>query len=153
VENRQRVISDWTELNSRLTGGRPIFDASMNSACLVAMQAIGSQLIEALRPFGETVASSYLTRLMERDNSSSSETIFSFDVGIHTAANWLRTDRISRIAIELSRPGIPQPPGRASGSGPGLRTPDYRELFPALDLELRFQIDADEAVRRPAVLA
>ena len=156
VDYRQHLVSDWTELN-RLTRGYPIFDESMRSECLVAIQAIGARLIEALRPFGETVASSYLTRLVERPaiDSSSSEKIFSFDVGVHNTANWARTDRIARIAIVMSRPGISRPAGNATGFGLRLQlqAPDYRELFPALDLELRFQIDADEAVRQPAVLA
>ena len=154
VEYRQRLVSDWTELN-RLTKGRPIFDESMRSECLVAIQAIGARLIEALRPFGETVASSYLTRLVERPaiDSSSLETIFSFDVGAYNTANWPPRDRIGRIALVLTRPGISRPSGNATGFGLRLQAPDYRELFPALDLELRFQIDADEGVRRPAVLA
>ena len=157
LENRHRVVADWRELNRLLTMGHPIFDELLASECLAAIRAVGARLIAALRPF--PAAEGYLRGLAEHSAISPGrweETIINFDVGSHNTANWPQREAITRIALVMTRPGVSRPSSKVTPGDvvPGFQTPDYREIFPALDLELRFAIGtSDEALRRVSVLA
>ena len=56
----------------------------------------------------------------------------------------------------MTRPGVSRPASKLTPDDvvPRFQTPDYREIFPALDLEVRFAIGTpDAALRRVSVLA
>ena len=155
--NHQRLVADWRELNRLLTKGRPIFDELLEAECLTAIRLVGARLSAVAQPF--PAAEGYLKDLAGRSAiapAALQETIFIFDVGSHTTANWPKREAVSRIALAMTRPGVSRP---ASISTPDrdtsrFRSPDYREIFSALDLELYFEIDtSDEGVRRASVLA
>lgn len=155
VEGRRRFIADWTEWDDQLKKGHPIFDEWLESQCLAALRAIGTRLIDVLR---DSVAHGYIDYQVVRKSSIRSasgvdaEKLFEFDVGRGDAANWPSGASVNRVAILLSRPGIPQP--RSINREDAIGNNGYREDFPGLDLELRVEIDSpDQALRRACFLA
>jgi hypothetical protein len=150
-EARHRFIADWQEWAEQMNNGHPIFDHWLESECLSAVRQIILRLTPVLRG---TVAYGYLENTaanlrLENFGGPYSESLFDYDVGSHSAANWPPGTKLDRIAIHLFRPGVSRPRSKTvkdgsrpmrfgETSGPAENT--YRELFAALDLEVEVTI-------------
>ena len=156
VANHQQVVADWRDLNRLVR--HPIYDASLVSVCTAAIRAVAAELRSALplSPGPAAYLGSTPSTATEISQGTWEEEIFRLDVGRHNTANWPTSEAVTRIAVLLIRPGVPR-----SGNNETLehivsefQNADYREIFDALDLELRFSIGtSDQVVRRRSVRA
>jgi hypothetical protein len=159
VEGRQRFIADWTEWEGQIKNGQPIFDAWLESECVTALRGIGTRLASVLKG---TASSGYLDHDLVKSpsvyfssNSTLPERVFEFDDSL--ASNRLPGEKVDRVFIVMFRPGISHPRSESPDEIAGLSLPmfgkrlidgDFRERFPALDLEFRVEIASDDAVLR-----
>ena len=167
---RDEVIGDWLQLLRIVQPGRPIFDADLKRMCADAMRAVGTRLSGSVPPDLErfTPVRSYLESFSNAPSipNGDGEVIFAFAIGegegwFALPANWLRSGTLKGIRFVLFRPGIGSPSSvsrydltLAAADRPfpaGIA--DYREVFPALDLEFRYQIVTTSNELRSATVA
>jgi hypothetical protein len=168
-QSRDAIVADWRALTRQRDRRYPIFDAYLAQLCLDAVRALGAGLRGALTPFLPQWDSlpRYLQIRLENDvwMERSGPEIFSWGIGSssHGAffslpANWNEREALAGLRLLLFRPGLPNPSAVSmrgaykAEEGFPIASSDYREVFGALDLELRFQIvTSNDTVRRAAV--
>lgn len=163
AEHHKRVVADWKAYESLLGGGHPIFDSFLADACASAIRSVKARLVETL---GASVPSHVILSYLRGSGPSTiprkqgqAQVIYYFglgDIGLGrgfvTPGNWLRSEPPSGLRILMFRPGVSHPasdlrPEQEIQQFP-VEDADYRELFPALDLEIRFQIVTPDGEQR-----
>lgn len=177
TRQRYSQFADWRAYETLLEGGHPVFDKLMADICARAVRSVEARLAVAL-------SASAPNHMLLRDLRSAyplsrdGQVIYSFaagnsDVlnrwGLVQRANWVPQKSPSGLRILLFRPGISEPSRHVSYPVPWeldingseavlqrfpVEAADFHEHFPALDLEIRFQIvTPNERQRRSAVTA
>lgn len=168
VDNRDRIVADWRELDRLLEDGHPVFDSLLADECASAIRAIGARLVETLTAvIPHHAVLGYLGNIPNEASTilktqGQAERIFSFAIGGPSAGpgfdvpgNWIGRGPLQGLRILMFRPGIPHPvSGRPSPEIQGfpVSDADYHEVFKALDLEVRFQIvTSSDDLRRTTI--
>ena len=166
---RDEVAGDWLQLLRLVQPGRPIFDTDLKRICVDAMRAVGAKLSISVAPYLEQFnpVRSYLEAFSNAPSipNGDGEVIFTFAIGegegFALPANWRRSVTLQGIRFLLFRPGIPNPSSvsrfdltLAAADRPfPAEIADYREVFPALDLEFRYQVVTTSTELRSATVA
>lgn len=153
VEARQRVVDDWKELAASPAKNQFLFGGVLAAECEAAAVAIGTHLAAAGLAGFQGGTAGFDGNSARHDPSTPVEIIFearNFETWRAEMTSYPYTYRATMI---LFRPGIPRLRSRAA---PNLSKapPTYLEVFPALDLEFRFDmILGTEFQRRAAIVA
>ena len=173
VENHARIVADWRRWQAQMGNGALAFDTALADLCTRANRAIGTNLADALEPhvpghavlgyLRSPVANALLNRTGPEIHAFSAAGPSLHAEGFAVPANWVRRGPLEGLRYLILRPGVPDPatspapPVVSHHSGLDnfpVAAADYREVFAALDLEVRFQVvTTSDALRGDAVAA
>jgi len=152
-EARRKFVGEWRDWQAQMKNGHPIFDEWLAGQSADAVRRV----VDALSRTLGGIAASYLggpggvPRL-----GGSLMPVFNYGVGSFIAANWSARETVQAVGIRLYRPGIEpdQVPPITGLPFPELPPEQvYDERFPALDLEMRVDLETADAKLRATAFA